>query len=250
MDTTATISSLERPTLSAQVARHLLALVQRERLRPGDTVPSEVQIGLDLKVSRGSVREAYRSLAALGILEIEGGRRPRLRAIDPHVLAQVFDYALNTAQVSIAHVIETRRAIELQTAQLAARYATPAQRQALRELVAQMRSAGSDHARRVACDTAIHTIIAEASGNPLNSILLAALRTPVEASSSIHFDDRRSDSEITRVIDAHQSVVDRICAGDAMGAVSAMSYHFDMSIVHVARGPADGDTPPPQQAKA
>ena len=250
MDITATISPLERPTLSAQVARHLLALVEREQLRPGDTVPSEVQIGLDLKVSRGSVREAYRSLAALGILEIEGGRRPRLRAIDPHVLAQVFDYALNTAQVSVAHVIETRRAIELQTAQLAARYATPAQRETLRELAAQMRSAGSDHARRVACDTAIHTVIAEASGNPLNSILLAALRTPLEASSRIHFDDRRSDSEITRVIDAHQAVVDRICAGDAMGAVSAMSYHFDMSIVHVTREQADGATPPAQQANA
>lgn len=250
MENTATISPLERPTLSAQVARHLLALVQREQLRPGDTVPSEVQIGLDLKVSRGSVREAYRSLAALGILEIEGGRRPRLRAIDPHVLAQVFDYALNTAQVSIAHVIETRRAIELQTAQLAARYATPEQRKTLRELVAQMRSAGSDHARRVACDTAIHTVIAQASGNPLNSILLAALRTPVEASSSIHFDDRRSDSEITRVIDAHQAVVDRICAGDAMGAVSAMSYHFDMSIVHVTRDDTDGDKPAERQATA
>jgi DNA-binding GntR family transcriptional regulator len=72
-------------------------------------------------------------------------------------------------------------------------------------------------------------------GNPLNSILLAALRTPVEASSSIHFDDRRSESELTRVIDAHEAVVDRICSGDAMGAVSAMTYHFDISIVHVAR---------------
>jgi len=41
------------------------------------------------------------------------------------------------------------------------------------------------------------------------------------------------------VIDAHQAVVDRICAGDAMGAVSAMSYHFDISIVHVARDAAD-----------
>lgn len=235
MESVANLSPLERPTLSAQVARHLLALVQREQLRPGDTVPSEVQIGLDLKVSRGSVREAYRSLAALGILEIEGGRRPRLRAIDPHVLAQVFDYALNTAQVSIAHVIETRRAIELQAAQLAARYATQEQRDKLRELVAQMRAAGADHARRVACDTAIHTVIAEASGNPLNSILLAALRTPVEASSAIHFDDRRSEADIVRVIDAHQAVVDRICAGDAMGAVSAMSYHFDISIVHVER---------------
>jgi DNA-binding FadR family transcriptional regulator len=235
---------LERPTLSAQVARHLLALVERERLRPGDTVPSEVQIGLDLKISRGSVREAYRSLAALGILEIEGGRRPRLRAIDPHVLAQVFDYALNTAQVSVAHVIETRRAIELQTAQLAARYATPAQRQQLRDLVAQMRTAGSDHARRIASDSAIHRVIAEASGNPLNSILLAALRTPLEASASIHLAETRSESEITRVIDAHEAVVDRICAGDQMGAVSAMSYHFDISILHVTRQEATDNVTP------
>lgn len=234
-----TTSSLERPTLSAQVARHLLALVNEQQLRPGDVVPSEVQIGLDLKVSRGSVREAYRTLAALGILEIEGGRKPRLRAIDPHVLAQVFDYALNTAQVSVAHVIETRRAIELQTAQLAARYATDEQRKTLRELLEQMRSAGSDHARRVACDMAIHTVIAEASGNPLNSILLAALRSPLEASSRIHFDDNRSPAELIRVIDAHEAVVEKICAGDAMGAVTAMSYHFDISIVRVARAEAN-----------
>ncbi|MES2148943.1 MAG: FCD domain-containing protein [Pseudomonadota bacterium] len=228
-------SSFERSTQPAQVARHLLALVNSQKLRPGDIVPSEVQIGLDLKVSRGSVREAYRSLSALGILEIEGGRKPRLRAIDPHVLAQVFDYALNTEQVSVAHVIETRRAIELQTAQLAARYATDAQRQRLRDLVGQMRSAGSDHVLRAACDTAIHTVIAEASGNPLNSILLASLRSPVEASARMHSDYRRSESELTRVIDAHEAIVDRICSGDAVGAASAMSYHFDIAIVRVNR---------------
>lgn len=242
MNSIAPVSLFERPTLSAQVARHLLALVEREQLRPGDTVPSEVQIGLDLKISRGSVREAYRTLAALGILEIEGGRRPRLRTIDPQVLAEVFDYALTTAQVSIAHVIETRRAIELQTAQLAARYATAAQRATLRDLVAQMRSAGLDDMRRAACDTAIHTVIAEASGNPLNSILLAALRTPLEASARIHSDKRRSEAELARVIDAHQAVVDRICDGDAMGAVTAMSYHFDISILHVNRKEAAAGT--------
>jgi len=234
------LSSLERPTLSAHVARHLLELVNREKLRPGDRVPSEVQIGRDLQVSRGSVREAYRTLAALGILEIESGRRPRLRPIDPKVLEQVFDYALNTAQVSVAHVIETRRAIELQTAQLAARYASEAQRATLRDLVAQMRSAGGDHARRVASDTAIHSVIAEASGNPLNSLLLNALRTSVEASARIHFDDKRHQRELIRVIDAHDAVVERICAGDSVGAVSAMSYHFDCSIVRVRR--ADGDS--------
>jgi DNA-binding FadR family transcriptional regulator len=210
--------------------------VKREKLRPGDRVPSEVQIGRDLQVSRGSVREAYRTLAALGVLEIESGRRPRLRPIDPKVLGQVFDYALNTAQVTVAHVIETRRAIELQTAQLAARYATDAQRATLRELVAQMRCAGNDHARRVSSDAAIHTLIAEASGNPLNSLLLKALRTPVEASSRLHFNDDRHASDLIRLIDAHDAVVERICAGDSVGAVSAMSYHFDCSIVRVKRG--------------
>lgn len=235
MSSNISLSSLERPTLSAQVARHLLALVTKEQLRPGDAVPSEIQIGLDLQVSRGSVREAYRTLAALGILEIEGGRKPRLRAIDPGVLTHVFDYALNTAQVSLAHVLETRRAIELQTAQLSALYATDAQRTTLRELVAQMRAAGADHSRRVASDMAIHTVIAEASGNPLNSLLLGALRSPVEASARMHLDDSRSESELIRVIDAHDAVVERICAGDPVGAASAMSYHFDLSLVHVKR---------------
>jgi GntR family transcriptional regulator, transcriptional repressor for pyruvate dehydrogenase complex len=235
MSSMTVFSSLERPTLSAQVARHLLELVNREQLRPGDRVPSEVQIGRDLQVSRGSVREAYRTLAALGILEIESGRKPRLRPIDPKALAQVFDYALNTSQLTVAHVTETRRAIELQTSQLAARYATDAQRRTLRELVAQMRAAGTDHTRRVASDMAIHAVIAEASGNPLNSLLLSAMRSPVEASSRMHFDDNRSESELIRVIDAHEAVVDRICAGDPVGAASAMSYHFDISIVSVKR---------------
>ncbi len=221
--------------LSAKVVRHLLALVQREHLVPGDTVPSEVQIGRELQISRGIVREAYRALAALGILEIEGGRRPRLRVIDAQVLTEFFDYALTTSQVTLAHVLETRRALEIQTAQLAARYASDAQRRLLRELVAQMRSAGADHARRVASDMAIHNVIAEASGNPLNSLVLGALRAPVEESSRMHFQDSRGADELTRVIDAHEAVVDRICAGDSLGAASAMSCHFDLALVHVIR---------------
>src|SRR5215813_10750850 len=106
MDSVSDLAPLERPTLSAHVARHLLDMVNRERLRPGDRVPSEVRIGRDLQVSRGSVREAYRTLAALGILEIESGRRPKLQAVNAHVLAQVFGYALKTAQVKPNHVIE------------------------------------------------------------------------------------------------------------------------------------------------
>src|SRR5262245_47842969 len=129
------VPSLQKPTLSAQVARHLLDHISQKGLRPGDFVPSEVQICKDLQVSRGSVREAYRTLAALGILEIESGRRPRLSSVNAHVLAQVFGYALKTAQVKPNHVIETRRAIEVQAVQLAARNITDAQTRTLHDLL-------------------------------------------------------------------------------------------------------------------
>ena len=40
MESVTPLSPLERPTLSAQVARHLLELVNRDGLRPGMPVPS------------------------------------------------------------------------------------------------------------------------------------------------------------------------------------------------------------------
>jgi DNA-binding FadR family transcriptional regulator len=226
------VPTLQKPTLSAQVARHLLDLIQTAGLRPGDLVPSEVQICKQLQVSRGSVREAYRTLAALGILEIESGRRPRLQAVNAHVLAQVFGYALKTAQVNATHVIETRRAIEVQGAQLAARNVTEAQKVSLRSLVGQMRSAlgERDHARRVSADMAIHTTLAEASCNPLNPLLLAALRAPLEQAMAIDLGNRRSESELIRIVDAHEAIVERVCAGDAVGAGAAMAMHFDLSV--------------------
>jgi GntR family transcriptional repressor for pyruvate dehydrogenase complex len=231
------VPTLQRATLSAQVARLLLELIRRDDLKPGDAVPSEVQICRELQVSRGSVREAYRTLAALGILEIESGRRPRLQAMSAHVLAQVFGYALSTAQVEPTHVIETRRAIEVQGAQLAARNVSDAQKRHLRELVAHMRTAlgDKDHARRMSADMAIHTTLAEASGNPLNPMLLAALRAPLEQLMHIDLGERRTEAELIRIVDAHEAIVDRVCAGDAVGAAGAMALHFDLSVASVSR---------------
>lgn len=223
---------LRKPTLSTLVARHLLDLIAKQGLRPGDAVPSEVQICKDLQVSRGSVREAYRTIAALGILDIESGRRPRLQAVSPNVLAQVFGYALKTAQVNAAHVIQTRRAIEVQAAQLAARSVTETQKRTLRELLREMRTAlgENDHMRRLRSDMAIHVALAEASGNPLNPLLLAALRAPLEQVMSIDLESQRSELELMRVIDVHEGIVERVCAGDAVGAGAAMAMHFDLSV--------------------
>ena len=213
-------SDLNQATsLSSQVSQYLWEYISREKLRPGDDVLSEMQIGRDLGISRTTVREAYRSLAAVGILEIGNGRRPRLLSLNSNVLAQV----------SYRQVMETRRSIEVQTAQLAAIRATDEQKLSLKSHIAAMRDAMDDHQRRVSADLALHQELAEASHNPVNRLLLDALQNPLMESLLVDLGSQRTLNDISRIIDAHENIVNRICDGDAVAAGNAMYSHFELS---------------------
>ncbi|PLU75272.1 GntR family transcriptional regulator, partial [Sinorhizobium medicae] len=67
-------------------------------LQVGDWLPSEGAFAETLGVSRSIVREAYRSLAALTLIDIGNGRRPRVAAPKADVLALVTDHAVHTDQ--------------------------------------------------------------------------------------------------------------------------------------------------------
>jgi DNA-binding FadR family transcriptional regulator len=229
-------AALRDETVSAQVARHLLDKINREHLRPGDTFVSEVQVCRELQVSRGSVREAYRILAALGVLEIGSGRRPRVLAVNPGALSQIFGHALQTAHATPMHVLELRRGIEVHAAQLAARFANDEQRARLGHLATEMRDSLHDEARRIEADLGIHRTLAEASGNPLNSLVLTALNTAIVQSLRQDYIAQRTDTELVRIVDAHVAIVDRVCAQDPVGAGAAMNCHFDLSVNSLSHG--------------
>lgn len=230
-------SPFTQDTVCAQVVRHLLEKIGDRQLRPGDAVESEVELSRHLAVSRGSVREAYRLLAALGVLEIGNGRRPRVNAANSVALAQIFGHALQIAQATPLHVLEFRRGIEIHSAQLAARFATEEQLARLRGLAADMRASLGDEARRSECDMTIHKTLAEASRNPLNSLVLTALQTAISQSLRTDHSVERSEREIVRIVDAHEAIVERVCARDPVGAGAAMSCHFDLSVNSLSHGP-------------
>jgi GntR family transcriptional regulator, transcriptional repressor for pyruvate dehydrogenase complex len=217
-------------TVTAQVARHLLSKISEQQLRPGDIIDSEVQVSRELEVSRGSVREAYRVLAALGVLDIGNGRRPRVHAVNSGALAQIFGHALQIAQATPLHVQEFRRGVEIQGAQLAARFASAEQLRTLRTLVSEMRSSVEDEPRRRSADMAIHITLAEASNNPLNTLSLTALQSAIAQSLRGDYGVQRSEAEIVRIIDVHEAVVEAVCTRDPVAAGAAMSCHFDLSI--------------------
>ena len=55
------------------VVQHVRALIERGELRPGDRLPPERELAVQLGVSRPSVRAGLRSLAAIGVLQTRHG---------------------------------------------------------------------------------------------------------------------------------------------------------------------------------
>jgi GntR family transcriptional regulator, transcriptional repressor for pyruvate dehydrogenase complex len=223
---------LKRDSLSSQVTRHLLDLIAHQGLKPGDLAPSEVQLCQDLKVSRGTVREAYRSLAALGFVEIESGKW-HVRGLNPSVLTQVIGFGLRTANITAPQVLQLRRAIEIQAVQLAAQFGTERQFEVLKDCVAAMSAALGDHKKLIAADVAFHSTLAEATHNPLFALLIQGLRESLEDSMGTGLRSMSSREGIASVPAIHQSIVQRICARDQEGSAKAMAHHFDVPVTAI-----------------
>ena len=74
---------MSKRNLSQQTAERLYnSIVAEGTLRPGDKLPNEVELSQQLGVSRATLREAIRELAACGVLEVR--RAPDTSPSDGH----------------------------------------------------------------------------------------------------------------------------------------------------------------------
>ena len=87
-------------------------LIRTNELSPGDRLPSEAQVSRDLNVSRTVVREAFRSLAALHLIELSPGKRAIVAALDHAALSPLIEHGVHTEQISIQQIYDVRRTIE------------------------------------------------------------------------------------------------------------------------------------------
>ena len=65
---------IKRIPLVAQVEERIETMIRDEGFRPGTKLPAEVTLCRELNVSRGTIREALKSLQARGIVELQSGK--------------------------------------------------------------------------------------------------------------------------------------------------------------------------------
>lgn len=220
-------------TRADHVAGYLVAYIRRNRLTSGTEVPSEMRLSQELDVSRGAVREACRSLASAGMLDVANGRAPRVGRLSGRAFAQFLQHGLSTAQVSQEQVFDVRKALEVRAAALAARHRTPEDVEALARAVADMRAAGRRRAPFIDADMRFHAVITGATGNPLFHLLAMAIRESLDGTIRAGLHSRRAESDLTRIVDVHAAIADAVAARQAGRAQKLMATHFVESARYV-----------------
>jgi len=221
------LSSVQRGTrLSDKVTEQLTEAILAGRFPAGSRLPSERELGEQLKVSRTVVREAVRSLAAHGLVTVTAGRgvevsrEPRKGPVQSMRL-MVRGYG----EIDYAKVHEVRMPLEIQAAALAAKRNDP-------EAIERLRAICDEHAERLAAgnlvgasqaDIAFHDAIAELADNPL---LLAMYHSLADVLKDVRSPAVHSLEVAESGLSAHRWLLDCIAARDAEAARGAMARHL------------------------
>ncbi|AZE97272.1 Transcriptional regulator, GntR family [Pseudomonas orientalis] len=147
-------------------------LIKEQGFGPGDVLPSQRDLALQLGVSRASLREALSSLSALGLVSVQPGKGVFVQAPQPaSELAWPF-----AAQATPLDIFQLRYALEGFAAGLAAVTLTTDDLDSLQDNVEAMRKLlkAGDFAAAARLDFEFHRRILLASGNQAMLSILSA----------------------------------------------------------------------------
>lgn len=157
--------------LQGRVIETIGADIVRGRFAPGTLLPKEADLVAEYQVSRTSVREAMKVLAAKGLIEIRRkiGTRVRPRDLwnmfDSDVLA--WHHRQGLGEAVLRDLIELRQIIEPPAARLAAGRASMGDLRVIEHALAHMAENVRDPENYAASDVSFHMAVLAASHNAL-----------------------------------------------------------------------------------
>lgn len=208
------------------VVQHVRALIEHGELRPGDRLPPERELAVQLGVSRPSVRAGLRSLAAIGVLQTRHGAGTFITDGPPTLGSEPLSFLAALHGFTRDEMFEARRVLEIGAAGLAAERVTGERLAPMSEEVAGMFATLDEPQAFLVHDVRFHRAVAAASANPV----LAAL---VEMVSSLVYEGRQKTVERAKDLkesaEMHRRIYQSIRDHDPERARSEMGAHLDLA---------------------
>ncbi|WP_262692574.1 FadR/GntR family transcriptional regulator [Kordiimonas aestuarii] len=226
----------EKGSLVKKAMRAVTFHIKDNRLRVGDTLPGEGYFVSELGVSRAVMREAFGALAALQLIDVGNGRKPKVGAVDGSVIATSLNHAVDTAQITVPEVWDVRRTIELRTATLAAVSRTEAEAVGIMNLADAIARDSDNFELMTKHDIAFHEAIARASHNALFLQIVTSFSPLMQVAVPTAWQTRKAAEQKSVMLERHHDVAVAIANRDPEAAGNAMKAHFDTSIGDLLRG--------------
>jgi GntR family transcriptional repressor for pyruvate dehydrogenase complex len=211
----------------------------------GQRLPSISQLAQEFGVGIGSIREAVKVLASLGVIRIEHGRgmfvvSAQLTQVDP------YEHFQDIGTGSILALCEARRILEPELAAFAAERGTEADLRAIREQALAMErlaTAGEDFFEP---DLQFHRRIALAAHNPVLARMMDGVNDLLTESRKI---TTAQPGMTQRAVRYHRLIADAICERNPLQARLLMLAHVNDAINSVLawQASAQGEQKPDGQ---
>ncbi|MBN1534796.1 MAG: FadR family transcriptional regulator [Spirochaetes bacterium] len=214
---------MERDILSEKIANRLLTLIKEKQLRPGDRLPPERELALQMKVSRPSLREALRALQMMHIIENRQGSGNYVASLEPEQLVEHLDIVFALDDSTYHDLFQARRILETAVAEMAATNITDEELQRMEESVSRSAGLINDPEAFLEADMELHEMILRASGNRVLPVFMRSI-------NKISVMSRRRTGDFPEVrrqtARDHKMIVQALRTRDPEKARQAMLVHL------------------------
>jgi DNA-binding FadR family transcriptional regulator len=225
--------------LATAVTAELVERIVRGVHPAGSTLPPEPVLCATFSVSRTVVREAVKILQEKGLVQVRQGTGTM---VTPPAMWNMLDELVLGATIAeddslaiLDDLVVTRRVLESDMANVAARLADDAAIEQLRTLVDRMDEVVDDPVTYHDVDRAFHDTVMQASGNRIARAVVRALESQVI--NTARYMGRTERALCVASNRGHRRIYERIATHDPEGASEAMFTHITEAWVVRRSGP-------------
>ena len=204
-------------SVTRQIAEQIRQSIIDGRLKADDRLPTEHELAEQFDVSRPTIREALKRLAAQNLIHSRRGptggtfvRAPTEQEVRAN-LTTAATLLVSFGEFDLTDIAEARQELELMCGRLAAERRDERHLTAMRDEIALQKNGSLSDEDFCASDVRFHRALVDATGNPVlqfvMSTVIEALQ-PVENMIIFRFRDRQ------KIIRQHEKILAAIEAGD------------------------------------
>jgi len=206
----------------SEVAKQLQARIVNE-LKPGDMLPPERELVQRFGVSRSSIRDAIRSLEAVGLLEPRQGVGTVVRELSPDSVVTPVASVLLQKRKIVNDLLDVRNIIEPALARRAALHASPEQIAEMQAILSRQQEKVRRGELATDEDSAFHYTIALAADN---SMMLKLVHVLMDLLRETREQWLQGEGRAQKSLAGHLRILAALKRGDASAAEAAMRGHL------------------------